>query len=118
MASIQFNRNKSASIAAKCALTFLEEHTRSNLEWGDFLVGGGGGGGGAFLFSTVCFSDVEVWIGWTTTEWRRVIDNIGVAAAAAPAAATNVDEWRRGVMMMVESEESKWVNDKNGIMPL
>jgi hypothetical protein len=59
MASIQFNRNKSASIAAKCALTFLEEHTRSNLEWGDFLVGGGG----AFLFSTVCFSDVEVWIG-------------------------------------------------------
>jgi hypothetical protein len=44
----QFKRNMSPSMAAKCTLEFWGEHTRSSLEWGDFL----------FFLSSLSFSVV------------------------------------------------------------
>ena len=37
-------------MAAKCVLALWAEHTRSNLEWGDFLLGGFVTDGGFSLF--------------------------------------------------------------------
>ncbi len=64
-------------MAAKCALALWAEHTRSNLEWGDFLLGVTDGG--FSLFDEVVSEEEEVivvlvWRGRIVIEWRVVVE--------------------------------------------